>query len=293
MTNQRDFEDRVVLVTGGASGIGRATAVELARRGAAVAIADRKRDAARDTAELCLANHGATEAFEFDQASAEGVTEMVTAVQSRFGRIDGLFANAGFGKFKPILDIPVKDWDLTIQINLNGTFYVCQEVARVMARQTTGGRMVLTASSGARSVIDQVAPYDVAKAGVVMLAKHLASELGTYRISVNTILPGVIATGMTGPMLDRPEWRNMLRRETPVGRWGEASEVAALVAFLLSEAAAYINGAEILIDGGSTLHGYPRWFALNYAKPGRPDWERLLSHYPYGADQVPEMAPLT
>lgn len=279
----KDFAGKVILVTGGANGLGKAAALMLARRGATIAIADRKLEEGLIAAQQCKELGGTADAFEIDQATHARVVQMVDAVKDRYGRIDGLFANAGFGRFRSILDISAEEWDLTIQVNLNGTFYVCQAVARVMSTQAEGGRIVLTASSGARSVIDQVAPYDVAKAGVTMLAKHLASELGTYRISVNTILPGVVESGMTRSMLAKQHWRDMLRRETPVGRWGQPEEIAAVVSFLLSDAASYINGAEILIDGGSTLHGYPRWFALDYSQQGKPDWSACLARYPYSA----------
>jgi NAD(P)-dependent dehydrogenase (short-subunit alcohol dehydrogenase family) len=114
--------------------------------------------------------------------------------------------------------------------------------------------------------------------------KQLASELGNYRINVNAVMPGVIATGMTSPMLGRAEWQRMLARQTPSGRWGTAQEVAKLVAFLLSADASYINGEGILIDGGSTLHGFPRWYALDYTQENVCDWEALFAEYPYAED---------
>ncbi|MEO8751833.1 MAG: SDR family oxidoreductase, partial [Casimicrobiaceae bacterium] len=144
-----------------------------------------------------------------------------------------------------------------------------------------GGKMVLTASSGARVIADQLGAYCASKAAVVNLAKHLASELGNYRINVNAICPGVVASGMTGPMLASEEWRRMLVRETPSGRWGEPRDVAKLVTFLLSDDASYINGEDIMIDGGSTLHGAPRWYALDYTKSNAIDWESQNKRYPY------------
>ena len=276
-----DLSGRVMLVTGGARGIGQATAIELARRGARVAVADRKLEQATETAKLCEQAGTPGTAFDLDQADAASVESCIAAVVKHFGRIDGLFANAGTGRFSPLVDMPKKDFDLVVRINLLGTFYVCQEVARQMIVQGSGGKMVLTASSGARVIANQLGAYCASKAAVVNLAKHLASELGNYRINVNAICPGVVESGMTGPMLAKEEWRRMLVRQTPVGRWGRTEDVAKLVAFLLSDDAAYVNGEDIMIDGGSTLQGAPRWYSLDYTAAQSCDWDAPLERYPY------------
>ena len=276
-----DLSGKLALVTGGARGLGQATAVELARCGARVAVADRKTEAAEETARLCAEHAAGAEAFTLDQAKPEDVERCIAEIVSAFGGIDLLFANAGTGKFAPIADMKKSDWDALIQINLNGTFYVCQEVVRQMIKQGRGGKIVLTASSGATVMCDQLGAYCASKAGVFMLMKHMASELGNYRINVNAIQPGVVATGMTAPMLADARIQQMLVRQTPVGRWGQPEDIAKLVAFLLSDDASYINGEGIMIDGGSTLHGYPRWYALDYSKSNVCDWNALFDEYPY------------
>ncbi|MCC6531641.1 MAG: SDR family oxidoreductase [Burkholderiales bacterium] len=276
-----DLKDKLALVTGGARGLGQATAVELARCGARVAVADRKTEAAEETAALCAQHTAGAQAFTYDQSKAESVQACIGEVVAAFGGIDLLFANAGTGRFAPIADMKKADWDLLIQINLNGTFYVCQDVVRQMIKQGRGGKIVLTASSGATVMCDQLGAYCASKAGVFMLMKHMASELGNYRINVNAIQPGVVATGMTGPMLADDRIKRMLVRQTPVGRWGEPRDVAKLVAFLLSDDAGYINGEGIMIDGGSTLHGYPRWYSLDYTNANECDWQALFDEYPY------------
>src|SRR5690606_35308613 len=135
------------------------------------------------------------QAFVYDQAKAESVEQCVREVVAALGGIDLLFANAGTGRFAPIAEMKKSDWDLLIQVNLNGTFYVCQEVVRQMIAQGRGGKIVLTASSGATVMCDQLGAYCASKAGVLMLMKHMASELGNYRINVNAIQPGVVETG--------------------------------------------------------------------------------------------------
>ena len=277
----KDFAGKVIVVTGGARGIGEATALELARRGATVAIADRKQEHAARTAEGCRALGAPAEAFAFDQAQAASVEQCIAEIVRKFGQIDGLFANAGTGRFSPLVDMRKEDFDLVMQVNLNGTFYVCQEVARRMITQRTGGGMVLSASSGARVIADQLGAYCASKAAVVSLARHLASELGNYRINVNAICPGVVESAMTGPMLEHEKWQRMLRRETPAGRWGRTEDVAKLVTFLLSADASYINGEDIMIDGGSTLHGAPRWYALDYTKANECDWDAAFGRFPF------------
>lgn len=276
-----DFSGKVALVTGGGRGLGQATAIELASRGARVAIADRKPEIAAETEALCSKAGSGARAFIYDQVSAQSVEACVAGVIEHYGQIDLLFANAGTGKFAPIVDMKKADWDFVIQVNLNGTFYVCQEVAKHMIRRGKGGKIVLTASSGARVIADQLGAYCASKAAVEMLMKHLAAELGNYRINVNAILPGVVETGMTTPMLAQEKWQRMLVRQTPVGRWGKPRDVAKLVAFLLSEDAGYINGEGIMIDGGSTLHGFPRWYALDYSRENACDWEAMFDEYPY------------
>jgi NAD(P)-dependent dehydrogenase (short-subunit alcohol dehydrogenase family) len=276
-----DFKGKIAVVTGGGRGLGQATCVELASRGAAVAVADRKAEIADETVALCNKVGTGAKAFVFDQAKGESVEACIEEIAAHYGQIDLLFANAGTGKFSPLADMTKADWDFVIQVNLNGTFYVCQEVVKRMIQRGKGGKIVLTASSGARVVADQLGAYCASKAAVEMLMKHMAVELGNYRINVNAILPGVVETGMTTPMLRDERWRRMLVRQTPVGRWGRPEDVAKLVTFLLSDDAGYINGEGIMIDGGSTLHGFPRWYSLDYTKQNECNWESMFEQYPY------------
>lgn len=267
------MKGRKALITGGAGGLGRAAALELASRGADLAIADRNKAEAEVVAAECANLSGVkATAIEFNQLKPESVESCFARFIEDHGRLDYLFANAGGGRFGSILDMTAQDWRFMIDLNLNGAFYVCQAAAKAMVAGKTRGAMVITASSGAQAVCDKLSAYCAAKAGAVMMMKHIAAELGPYRIRANAIMPGVVETPLSDYMLAEEKWRAALRRETPVGRWGRAEEIGKLVAFLLSDDAGYINGEAIMIDGGSTLHAYPRWFSLDYSREDHQDW---------------------
>ena len=276
------LENRVAIVTGGARGIGRGAAMELAKDGARVVVADRRADEAKAVAERIQQETGRPAlGLAMEQTKPEDVARMVEATVKEFGEIDILFANAGFSRLVPFLDITAEQWQRMIDVNLTGTFSVCQAVARQMVAQKKGGRMIVTASVMADFNGNQQAHYCEAKAGVKLLGKCMAAELGNHRITVNVISPGVIATEMTTPLLEEPGIANMVRAVTPLGRWGEAREVGRLVAFLASDDAAYINGQVINVDGGQSLPLVPPWRPLDYTEPYVVDWETPRQRYPF------------
>ena len=276
------LENRVAIVTGGARGIGRGAAMELAKDGARVVVADRRADEAKAVAERIQQETGRPAlGLAMEQTKPEDVARMVEATVKEFGEIDILFANAGFSRLVPFLDITAEQWQRMIDVNLTGTFSVCQAVARQMVAQKKGGRMIVTASVMADFNGNQQAHYCAAKAGVKLLGKCMAAELGNHRITVNVISPGVIATEMTTPLLEEPGIANMVRAITPLGRWGEARQVGRLVAFLASDDAAYINGQVINVDGGQSLPLVPPWRPLDYTEPYVVDWETPRQRYPF------------
>jgi NAD(P)-dependent dehydrogenase (short-subunit alcohol dehydrogenase family) len=267
------FTGKVVLVTGAGGDIGAATAMRFAQEGAKVAVFDRKVELLEQTAAAIERAGSECASFGIDQSDPEAVETGIAAVVEHFGGIDALFANAGYGQFAPFLEISQKAWRRHVDVNLNGTFAVCQAVARLMADRKAGGSIVINASSGALQHADQLIAYCSTKAALRMLAIGMASELGTHRIRVNSVLPGVIATGMTAPMLAQEAHRDVILAETPVGRLGEPEDVAALVAFLSSDEAGFITGESVMIDGGQTIHGHPRWFRLDYRQEHEDAWE--------------------
>lgn len=267
------FDGTTALVTGAGGGIGAATARRFAAEGAALVLFDRKRELLDDTADACRGAGGTVHAYAVDQTDRARVDEAVADAWAAAGRIDALFANAGYGRFAPFLAIQEPEWHRHVDVNLTGTFNVCQAVAARMADDRGGGSIVVNASSGAVTHSDQLSAYCVTKAGLRMLVIGMAAELGTHRIRVNGVMPGVVETGMTAPMLSDGRHRDTMLSETPVGRLGRADDVAALVCFLSSADAEYITGESILIDGGQTIHGHPRWFRLDYRDAHAERWE--------------------
>jgi NAD(P)-dependent dehydrogenase (short-subunit alcohol dehydrogenase family) len=267
------FQNSTALVTGAGGDIGAATAIRLANEGARVALADRTIDLLSETRARCEQAGADVLCLEMDQTDREAVESAGAQIAADFGPVDLLFANAGYGKFSRFLDTSMREWDRHVSVNLTGTFNVCQVIARAMASRREGGSIVINTSSGAVQHADQLGAYCATKAALRMLMVAMASELGVHRIRVNAVMPGVIETGMTAPMLADPAHRDVLIADTPVGRLGVPDDVAATVAFLLSDEASYITGHAVMIDGGSTIHGHPRWFRLDYREAFVEDWE--------------------
>ncbi len=260
----------VALVTGGARGIGLAAAKALSRHGARVVIADRLMEEGR-AAVAALREAGADAvALSVNQRDRTQVAEMVSAVRDLYGRVDILFANAGVARLKPFLEITPEEWNLVVDVNLTGTFHVCQAVARQMVRQGGGGRIIITTSINAEFNSNQLAHYCASKAGLRLLTKCMAAELGTHRITVNAIAPGIIRTTLSEPLLRESAVARMIELTTPLGRAGTAEEVAEVVVFLASPVASYITGQTITVCGGHTVQSIPAYRPLDYSIEGVP-----------------------
>jgi len=262
------FTGKTALITGAAGDIGAATAASFARAGADVVVTDRRADALEAVAGAVSEAGGQVLAHACDQTDPEAVAALFAKVRERFGRLDAAFINAGYGRYGALIDLPYDQWRKHIDVNLNGGFLMAQGAARLMRAGGRGGAIVMNASTAATNICDLLGAYATAKSGVRMLAKSLASELGVWRIRVNLVLPGVIETAMTKSLIDDPAVRDDVLTNTPVGRLGKPEDIARMAAFLCSDEAGYVTGAEILVDGGQTLHGYPRWFSANYVETG-------------------------
>jgi NAD(P)-dependent dehydrogenase (short-subunit alcohol dehydrogenase family) len=240
------------IVTGGNSGIGRATAVMLAERGFDVGItfhADEEQ--AREAAAECE-RHGARTAVR-NMDLERDVTEAAAAdeLAEELGGVDVFVNNAGGAHAAPVLELTLEDWSATLDLDLTGAFLCLQRAARRMVDQGRGGRLIAVTSIHEHLPLRDSAAYGAAKGGLGMLMKSLALELGEHGITANAVAPGEIATKMTGQEDEDPH--DEPRPGIPLGRPGHAREIAEAVAFLASEGASYATGRSFIIDGGMLL----------------------------------------
>lgn len=241
-----DFTDKVALVTGGGSGIGADVVRRLADGGAKVAILDRRAGAAQ-----AVADEVGGLAIEGNVAVTADVEAAVEQTVAELGEIDVLIPNAGIGTAKALWDYTDKEWDLLVGVNLKGTFTCLRAVIpRMMAG--AGGSVVNVASlTGIRPTMGE-GPYSAAKAGVIALTQSAAMEAAP-KVRVNCVAPGMVRTPLTQTVTDNPTWLAGAEAGTPLARIGDAGEVADVVCFLASDAASYVTGQTIVVDGGSVL----------------------------------------
>ncbi len=247
------FADRVALVTGAVSprGIGLATARLLAMRGARVAVVDLDGAEAEATAAGLGDGHRGYGCDVADRAAAQATTARVLA---DFGRIDALFNIAGISRSTPILDISVEEYEMVIGVNLGGTMNMCQAVVPHMRDAGRGAIVCIGSVAGLRGGgLFGSTHYSASKGAVHSLAKALARELGPDGIRVNAIAPGVVDTDIFGGGLGEARRRDILAA-IPLGRLGQPGDVAELAVFLASDAASYITGAVVDVNGGSHMH---------------------------------------
>ncbi|HXU63326.1 MAG TPA: glucose 1-dehydrogenase [Polyangia bacterium] len=242
---------RVALVTGAARGIGRACAVALARAGADIALGFRDREAGGDVADAIRALGRRALPLQMDVTRREQIASAVAEAQRTFGRIDILVNNAGIGPPNAAETVSEPDFDATVAVNLKGTFFVSQEVGRLMIR-AGGGRIVNLSSQAGFVALPTESVYCMTKAAIAHLTKCLAVEWAPHGINVNAVAPTFIRTPGTVKWLADETFQRELLARIPLGRVGEPADVAAAVVFLASPAASMITGATLLIDGGWT-----------------------------------------
>jgi len=271
------LEDKVAVITGAGSGIGRATALAFLAEGAKVVAADLNERTGAETVELAdAAGHVGRVAFERTDVSVEvDVANLMDVAVREFGRLDIVFNNAGYpGAVGPVAEVAVEDWDKTFAVLVRGVFLGVKHAARVMQAQGTGGSIVNTASVAAFSSGMGPHAYSAAKAAVVNLTRTAATELGAASIRVNCICPGGILTPLfhrgSGP---EPLQRNFERAQ-PIALAAQGEDVAPLVVYLASDESKFVSGAPFLIDGGLTAAGPDkikpefRWFGGQTFDPG-------------------------
>jgi NAD(P)-dependent dehydrogenase (short-subunit alcohol dehydrogenase family) len=249
------LEGKVALITGGSRGIGRSSALALADAGAHVVVSSRKIADLELVAAEIKAKGVKGMAIAAHNAKMEESKVLVDRVMKEFGRIDILMNNAGTNPYYgPLMDQDEKTWDVTMNVNLKGLFFLSQLAARVMKAQG-GGCIINTASTGGLRAGD-LGVYCVTKAAVIMLTQVMAKEWGQHNIRVNAIAPGIIKTRLSEALWKEPTVNVKAVARIPLIRLGEPDECAGVVVFLASDAGSYITGETIVIDGG-LLHGEP------------------------------------
>lgn len=246
------MERRRAIVTGADSGIGRATAVALARAGCEVGITWHADEAGAAESAAEVRELGArAELLQLDLLERATVRNQVGALAERLGGVDVLVNNAGIGLSAPFLETELADWDRVLAVDLTGAFLVAQEAASRMVAAGRGGRIVNVTSVHEHVPLRDASAYCAAKGGLGLLTKTMALELAEHRITVNAVAPGEIATPMTGAHERDPH--TIERPAIPTGRPGDAREVAAAIAHLASPEASYTTGESFVVDGGLLL----------------------------------------
>jgi NAD(P)-dependent dehydrogenase (short-subunit alcohol dehydrogenase family) len=248
--SQFDLSGRVVLITGGGSGLGRAMAWGLACQGAHVAIVDRDVAAATACAkEISVGCGTRTFAVRADVTLEEEVESTADQVLANMGPVDVLVNNAGHNIRKPLIDYTLAEFDSLHEVHVRGTFLFCRAVGRTM-KERKRGNIINIASILGHVATNNVGPYAAAKAAIVQLTRVLALEFAPQGIRVNAIAPGYIDTALTRQ--HAPEVRNRIAQTTPLGRFGQARELIGPIVFLASDSSSFVTGSSLIVDGGWT-----------------------------------------
>ena len=252
------FDSKTVVVTGGAHGIGRASALRFASEGANVAVLDVRGDEGRQVAEECSRLGVVSRSYEVDVADADQVASVIGQVVSDFGGIDVLHSHAGRLRAGTVLETDLEEWNLTMSVNVTSMYLVIRAVVpRMLARG--GGAIVTTGSISGMFGEPALSVYTASKAAVVNLTRSIAIDFARSGIRVNCVCPGWVDTGFNDPQfahdqLSEPDIAAIIERTVPMGRQGLPEEMAAAVAFLASNDASYITGQTLLVDGGLLAH---------------------------------------
>lgn len=247
------FEGKVAVVTGSSSGIGQAIAVRLAQEGATIVIDYRSHtEGADDTQKQIAATNNSAKSIivQSDMSKVADCQQLIEAAYQQLGACDILVNNAGVEKGADFWDVTEQDYDLVLDVNLKGVFFITQAFVRKLREAKKPGRVINISSVHEDMVFPHFQTYCASKGGLRMLMRDLAVELGPLGITVNNVAPGAIVTPINKGLLEDQAKLAPLLRNIPLGRMGTSAEVASLVAFLASEEAAYITGSTYVIDGG-------------------------------------------
>lgn len=248
------LKDKVALITGAGSGIGKAIAIRFAAEGAKVVINYHRggKHPGEDVAKEIEGQKGTAIAIAAEVYERNEVEIMVQETVKKFGRLDIAVCNAGVEIKKPFLDVTDEEWNKVLDVNLHGSFLISQIAARQMVKQGQGGKLIFISSVHEDIPFAQYTAYCASKGALRMMMRNLALELAEYKINCNNIAPGAISTPINQAVLDDPEAMKNALSEIPLNRFGKPEEVASVAVFLASSEADYVSGSTYYIDGGLT-----------------------------------------
>ena len=244
------LEGKVAIVIGGGTGIGRGIALEFAKAGADVVVASRRLSVLEKVAEEVTTLGRRSLAVQTDISRKTDVDNLVQRVMGEFGSIDILVNDAVIFNMTPVIEISEDDWDRTFNVNLKGYYLCCQAVGKGMVERRKGSIINVASTAGFRVGLTNSSIYSIAKAGVIMLSRGLAWELGSYNVRVNAIAPGPVRVEWNQSWWSDPERLKQEEARMPLGRMGEPSDIGSVAVFLASDASSYMTGSTIVVDGG-------------------------------------------
>lgn len=245
------LDGQIALVTGASRGLGLAMAEGLAEAGATVVVNGRDADTLEAAASGLRQRGLKADISPFDVTDYRAARAAIDSIVARFGRFDILVANAGINHRVPLAEWTPEDWNRILNANLTACFFLAQHAAAVMRKQGRG-RILFTTSIAGLMGLGNVHSYTASKIGLIGITRSLAVELGEYGITCNGILPGYFETDLTASYLQSPDYAARLNSRVPLRRWGKPRDLAGVAVFLASDAAAYVTGQQIVVDGGYT-----------------------------------------